>query len=44
MNYIQKSVYTTEKTAGSRRKRKELSKSATKTINKHNVKIVLEFT
>ena len=29
---------------GGRRKRKELSKSATKTINKHNVKIVLEFT
>ncbi len=44
MNFIQKSVYTTEKTEGSRRKRKELSKSATKTINKHNVKIVLEFT
>ena len=32
-----------EKGSG-RRKRKELSKSATKTINKHNVKIVLEFT
>tara|TARA_Y100000022_G_C13200101_1_gene352283 strand:+ start:135 stop:746 length:612 start_codon:yes stop_codon:yes gene_type:complete len=44
MNTIQKSVYSTEKKSGSRRKRKELSKSATKTINKHNVKIVLEFT
>tara|TARA_B100000035_G_scaffold216145_1_gene185291 strand:+ start:82 stop:690 length:609 start_codon:yes stop_codon:yes gene_type:complete len=44
MNTIQKSVYSTEKISGSRRKRKELSKSATKTINKHNVKIVLEFT
>jgi len=44
MNIIQKSVYSTDKIFGSRRKRKELSKSATKTINKHNVKIVLEFT
>ncbi len=44
MNTIQKSVYSTEKKDGSRRKRKELSRSATKTINKHNVKIVLEFT
>ena len=44
MNTIQKSVYSTEKKDGGRRKRKELSRSATKTINKHNVKIVLEFT
>lgn len=43
MNNVQKSTYSTDKTNG-RRKRKELSKSATKTINKHNVKIVLEFT
>ena len=44
MNKIQKDVYNKEKYNGKRKKRTELSKSATKTLNKHNIKITLDFT
>lgn len=44
MNTIQKDVYNKDNYEGSRKKRTELSKSATKTINKHKIKITLDFT
>lgn len=51
MNTSYKAIYTTSKSAASsvetcqksRRKRQELSMSATRTVNKHNVKITVSF-
>ena len=44
MNTIQKDVYNKDNYDGRRKKRTELSKSATKSLNKHNIKITLDFT
>ena len=44
MNKIQKDVYNKDNYDGKRKKRTELSKSATKSLNKHNIKITLDFT
>lgn len=43
MNASIRHLYNKNKEGGVRRKRKELSMSATKTVNKHNVKIVVNF-
>ena len=45
MNNSYKAVYNIGKKKGeqNRRKRQELSLSATRTVNKHNVKIVVSF-
>ena len=44
MNTIQKDVYNKDNYDGQRKKRTELSKSATKSLNKHKIKITLDFT
>ena len=43
MNNSYKEVYSNNKKNKLRRKRQELSISATKTLNKHNIKIIVSF-
>ena len=43
MNRSVRNIYKYSKTSNQRRKRKEISVSATKTVNKHDVKIIVEF-
>ena len=43
MNRSVRNIYKSTQNTNQRRKRKEISVSATKTVNKHDVKIIVEF-
>ena len=44
MNLSFKNAYNKKRTKKTRKKRTELSKCATRTVNKHNIRIIIEFT